>query len=114
MSNKSTLSLIEQVIMILVFSVAAAICLKVFVYSDSLSKNSEMTAEAYRIAQSAAEEVKNSFGEIPGGLPCEREEDGLVLRILPEETGSEYLGGATVSVFSGGSELCSLPVRWQR
>ena len=114
MNSKSTLSLMELLIMLLVFSVSAAICLKVFVYSDSLSKTSELTSEAYRMAQNAAEEIKNTSGKSPEELPYEIENEGLVLKAVPEETGSDYLSGATVSVYSGETELCSIPVRWQR
>lgn len=113
MKSKATLSLIEQVIMVLVFAIAAAVCLRVFVYADNLSKKQELTTKACMMAQTAAEEIKNTAGAvIESGYGFEQ--DGLVLTVDSGETESSLLGSATVTVKSGDEILISLPVRWQK
>jgi len=64
MRNRVLLVLMEQLIMILVFSVACAICLNAFVFSWKTSKASEVKYEAAFIAQNVAEEIKATDGNI--------------------------------------------------
>ena len=63
MKNKIPLALLEQVIMILVFSLTAAFCLQGFVLSDRISRQQEMQTNAVLIAQNTAETLKNTFGD---------------------------------------------------
>ena len=60
MRNKTTLVLIEQIVMILVFLLAATVCVRMFVLSETLSKRNEATDRAVLKAQNAAELLKSA------------------------------------------------------
>ncbi len=66
MRSKTPLALMEQAIMVLVFALAAALCLRVFVWSNETSKSVEARDCAAVEVQSAAEVIKN---EGRSGLP---------------------------------------------
>lgn len=133
MRNKATLSLIEQVCMLLVFALAAVLCLRAFAWADITSKRSGEMDRALLEAQNAAETLKNcrgdfaAVGERYGGL---WEEDSWVilydedwnqaedmhtytLRCTREEGEVPYLGTAVVEVLNGEETLACLGVAWQ-
>lgn len=58
MRSKAPLALMEQLVMILVFALASALCLRVFVFSDRTSRRIEAEERASAVAQSAAEAIK--------------------------------------------------------
>lgn len=58
MKSKAPLALMEQLVMILVFALAAALCLQVFVFSDRVSAKNEQTDRAVLACQNAAELLK--------------------------------------------------------
>ena len=60
MKNKSTLVLIEYIVMLLVFVLAATVCVRMFVLSDRLSRKYEATDRAVLVAQNTAEYIKKS------------------------------------------------------
>ena len=60
MGNKSTLGMIEHIVMLLVFALAAAVCLRMFGLSDTLSRKYETTDRAAVAAQNAAEMMKKN------------------------------------------------------
>ena len=64
MRSKSPLALMEQVIMVLVFALAAALCLRVFVFSELTSTRNEAVDRAVVECQNAAEFLKST------GLPA--------------------------------------------
>ena len=66
MRNRSILPMMEQIIMILVFALAAALCLRVFVWADSESRRQEAQSHAMVAAQNAAETLK-AVGRTDGG-----------------------------------------------
>ena len=114
MTSKTTLSLIEQIIMILVFALAAAICLSIFVYSNNLSKDNEIRDVAVLEARNAAEVLKQTHGNCDEALALSAAGDkGLELSISPVETGSDYLGKALITITDGSDEIYSLEVCWQ-
>lgn len=59
MRNKAKLVMIEQIVMILVFALAATICVRMFVLSEKLSKTYGDTDRAVLAAQNAAELLKS-------------------------------------------------------
>lgn len=63
MRSKAPLSLMEQMIMLLVFALAAAICLQVFVRSDALSREGEARDRAAVLCQSVAEVLRSNGGD---------------------------------------------------
>ena len=64
MRNKSPLALMEQVLMVLVFALAAALCLQGFVLSNRISTRMETRNKAVSLAQNAAEIVKYYSGDL--------------------------------------------------
>ena len=75
MKNKAPLALMEQLIMLLVFSLAAALCLQVFVLSDHLSRSNEVRDRAVTAVQNAAETLKVCQGDVDA---CVRLSGGTV------------------------------------
>lgn len=58
MRSKAPLVMMEQVIMVLVFALTAALCLQMFVLSEKISKTTEAGDHAVEEAQNAAETIK--------------------------------------------------------
>ena len=137
MKSKAPLALMEQMIMVLVFALAAALCLRVFVWSDDRSRAGEAQDRAVLLAQNAAEVCKADGGDWDllerklGGealgtcwtalygasLESVAAAEDAVYEVVvrPEAAEVPGLGRATVSVFEldGGALLFQLPVAWQ-
>lgn len=64
MRSKAPLALMEQLVMLLVFALAAALCLQAFVYSDLLSRKGEARDRASVLCQSVAEVVRTNGGDL--------------------------------------------------
>ena len=62
--SKSTLALMEQAVMILVFAVAATLCVQAFVRADAYSKELERRDRAVNLCQTVAETVKAKKGDM--------------------------------------------------
>lgn len=84
MRSKAPLALMEQAVMVLVFALAAVLCLRVFVWSDSASKRGSAKDRAVIEAQTAAELIKNE-----GKSGCGEE---AALRAVCERLGGTYDG----------------------
>lgn len=84
MRSKAPLALMEQAVMVLVFALAAALCLRVFVWSDRASARSVDRDRAVIEAQNAAEILKHE-GEKGGDLDA-------VLAAAAEELGGGCQG----------------------
>ena len=63
MKNKTPLVLMEQLMMILVFALAAALCLQAFIKADQISRETEQRTQAAALAQTAAETLKACGGD---------------------------------------------------
>ena len=63
MRSRAPLALMEQMVMLLVFSLAAALCLQAFVRSDNISRQSEARDRAAMLVQSAAEAIQSRGGD---------------------------------------------------
>lgn len=59
MRSKAPLALMEQMVMLLVFALAAALCLQAFVKSDEISASCEARDRAMTLCQSAAEVIRS-------------------------------------------------------
>lgn len=64
MRSKAPLILMEQMVMLLVFALASALCLQAFVKSDDLSARSEARDRAVTAAQTAAETIRHNAGDM--------------------------------------------------
>lgn len=135
MRSKAPLALMEQLIMVLVFALAAALCLRGFSMADSMSKLNEKRDSATILAQNAAEVYKSCRGDSEKAADILGGEAGEIWRIYYEKdldmcenaNNAEYtvtaviaqsqvegLGKGVVSVFDkSGESLCTIPVSWQ-
>ena len=78
MRSKSPLTLMEQLVMILVFALAAALCLQVFVFAGRVSARSEQTDHAVLVCQNAAETLK-AAGRTASGADAALEQAAQLL-----------------------------------
>lgn len=62
--DKTSLLLMEQLVALLVFALAAAICLQAFVTADRRSRTMEAKDRAAVLCQNAAETLRNSGGDL--------------------------------------------------
>lgn len=63
MKNRTSLVLMEQLIMVLVFALAAALCLNFFVKADHISRETARRDEAILMAQNSAQVLKACAGD---------------------------------------------------
>ena len=68
MRSKAPLALMEQMVMVLVFALAAALCLQAFALADRISRQNAERDQALVAAQNAAEQVKQVRGRL--GFGC--------------------------------------------
>lgn len=134
MRSKAPLALMEQLIMVLVFAIAGALCLRLFVAADKMSERSAALDCAVIQAQTAAEILKSDAPEYhfenigaeysDGAWRIGFDEDwnavnstenaDYFLDVNYEDSGSEYLWRAKVSVSSADGELIyEIPVSGQ-
>ena len=135
MRNKAPLALMEQLVMLLVFALAAALCLKVFVLSDQLSRRCEERDRAVVVAQNAAETMKICKGnvidcsEISGGFAdgsawkigydldwqqTALDQAAYQVLVVPVASATKLLGTAEVCAQTiEGELLFQLTVSWQ-
>lgn len=124
--SKAPLALMEQIIMILVFALASAVCLQAFVYSDTLSKQGELRDLAVMRAQEMAEYCKAEQGDLDrvgvmlgasrtsDGIEADYPEDNIRVVLNVMESG-DYIEKARISVMdAGGDEIFCIPVSWQK
>ena len=142
MKSKAPLALMEQLVMVLVFALAAALCVQAFFASDRMSRQGEVRDRAVLLAQNTAEYLKEygaeqtaqSLAQTLGGtaetpervcvyLDGELSEDrpasedaAYLLRVeLEDAQCGGRLGRAEVSVYQAGAAepLFSIPAAWQ-
>lgn len=134
MRSKAPLVMMEQVIMVLIFALAAALCLQTFVLAGKMSDRLEAENRAVVEAQNAAETLKagglSKYMEEYGanqkensyvvlfdenwGIVREEEQAEYFITLSFEETENPYVWRANIVVaVIGGEELFSLPVAGQ-
>ena len=132
MRSRASLSVLEQLIMLLIFALAAAICLRAFAWADVASERSAACDRAMREAQNAAAVIRQTRGnmadaaELWGGSVRDgswvigydeswNRADGTscLLKVTPIDDGIGLLGQAAVSVERNGQQLAALEVAWQ-
>lgn len=110
MKSRASLLLMEQLTMVLIFALATALCLQVFVRADAISIQNTRRDRAVMIAQNAAEMLKAGAqaDEIPG-------EADYPMEIRMVDSGVPGLCQAEITV--GHAEetapLFALNVGWQ-
>ncbi len=135
MKSKAPFALIEQLVMVLVFALSAALCVQVFILSDRTSSWNEARDHALVEAQNVAETLKSCHGDCEAaaqslggrydGTQWELEYDvawqpaadgqaSYYVQVSRTESGEALLGSAEITVFTAeGQPLCTLPVAWQ-
>lgn len=122
MRNKAPLALLEQILMLLIFALAAVICLRVFLWSDDTSRHGARRDEALIHAQTVAETVKahgGDFAAAAAALHGTVEDGALVIDgetytlRAEKQAPAPYLGRAEIAVEAGGEVLFTLPIAWQ-
>ena len=124
MRGKSPLVIMELCLMLLVFALAAALCLGGFALAEDISAESEARDRAVSLAQSCAEALKAGSGdfavaaeELGGeweGDSLHLESHGLTLRARRLAGGHGLPGLASVTVTDGdGVELFAIDCAWQ-
>lgn len=124
MKSRSPLIMLEQLLMLLVFALAAALCLQAFVLADSQSKTTSRRDSAIIEVQRTAETIKYCGGDMEkaaGILGADWEEDALSLDCgdcsiyaRNEDSGTKLLGSARVwAEDEKGQELLAISVAWQ-
>ena len=106
MRSRASLVLMEQLIMVLVFSLAAALCLRCFAAAERMSQETARRDQAVRIAQNAAEHLK--AGEIP-----EQPTDGFSLELHDKKTDIPGFAHAEIRIFWETELLFSLTTGWK-
>lgn len=134
MKSRAPLALMEQTVMVLVFALAAALCLRAFALADGVSRQVEATDQAVLWAESAADTLKARNGdlaqaaeELGGSLDGQcwtisldedwqetADEPTYTLTAQLVESGQPLLGKAQIDVVQkNGDSLFSLEVCWQ-
>lgn len=135
MHSKAPLALMEQILMLLVFALSAALCLQVFALSGKISHGMEDRAFAVTEVRNAVESIKISGGdfekhaELFGGTAedgnwkafydedwkaVSEKEAVYIVEAVSLETENSLLGAAEVCAFEkNGKELFKLKVAWQ-
>lgn len=132
MKNRGALVLIEQVIMLLVFALAAVLCLRAFVWADAASKEMAARDQAVIQAQNAVEVLKSCAGDgakavrLYGGVWDgqtwtlhfdeqwqQSAEECQYLLVAEPVRKTPYLGTAEIRVFREETCLARLDTAWQ-
>ena len=116
MKNRISLALMEQLVMVLVFALAAALCLNVFVKADEISRTIAYRDDAVLIAQNAAEMLQATSGDVQRTteqLGSAAAEKGLRMVIEKTDSGVPLLGKAEIWVYFEEEELFNLQTGWQ-
>ena len=125
MKSRSTLLLMEQVIMVMFFAIAAILCIQIFVYAHRTSIKNAQRTEASVVVQSVAEELKCSGGDyeaisrLHGGnwdgtaLEIKDENAEYIVCVTPLEDSNPYMDKAEVKAVAGEDILVAIQVGWQ-
>lgn len=126
MKNRSSLILVELLVMLLVFALAAALCLRAFAWAEEQSVKSSQKDEAYRQLQSAAETLKHYRGDFESAADSfggnwdgrqwiiSLEAEQITILAAPQTSETDYLGEAGLQAIDReGQCLAQLTVCWQ-
>ena len=111
MKNKTSLLLMEQLVMVLVFALAAALCLTAFAKADQISRETVRRDEAVLIAQNAAQVLKATSGDMDRAAATA---NGSGYQMEIERIGTQdLLGQAEIRVWLEEELVFTLRTGWQ-
>ena len=131
MRSKTPLALMEQLVMVLVFALAAALCLRLFSFSQQISRRNEAVDRAVTECQRTAELLKAAEirPAVSGGAAVRYYDDNWNEQNGPDDTSAAVysltvtwlpqdipgLGSARISAcrMDSGEELFALTASWQ-
>lgn len=123
MKNRASLILMEQLVMVLVFALAASVCLGVFVKADQISRDTARRDEAVLLAQNGVEVLKSCAGDLEKAAQLldgtctdtdlTAQNGELTLKVQLVESGITGLGQAQLSVYRDEELVFSLQTGWQ-
>lgn len=132
MRSKAPLAVMEQVIMLLIFALTAAVCLRAFAWADSTSRHNQNRDFAMVQAQSAAAILQHNGGDFAAAaeqMGGRVQQERWVIRYdgdweQTEQTGKfalqvsmkptlPLMGAARITVADDGELLAELTVCWQ-
>ena len=123
MKNKTFLPMLEQMIMILIFALAAAFCLQGFAAASRISKRQAVLTEAVVTVQNTAEILKSSQGdfelasELLGGIVTTEglqiPTDDYVVTACTAAEEYDLLSSAKIEVMYNTKILYELTITWQ-
>lgn len=111
MKNKASLLLMEQLVMILVFAIAAALCLQVFAKAEAISTENARRDQAVILARNAAELLKATDGDAEAAEALGEDGYRVTVDSLPEPVPGMACAG--IAVFFEETELFFLETAWQ-
>lgn len=136
MRSRAKLVMIEQIIMILVFALATTVCVRMFVLSERISKESEDADKAVLVAQNVAECLKRdgitayrqnkdvipeaedewvTYYDSGWNLTGTKADGGFCLKVQELQSENEFLWQARITVGRvNGKEMFCIPVAGQR
>lgn len=111
MRSKASLLLMEQLVMLLVFALAAALCLQVFAKAEVISAETARKDQAVVLARNAAELLKATGGDIQAAQALGA--DGYRVDVTAQPETQPGLAQAEIQVFFGDELVFSLNTGWQ-
>lgn len=119
--SKAPLALMEQVIMVLVFAMAAVLCIQAFVVAGQFSKESNGIDKAAIVGQTMAELAKSQRGQVQEEIyyttdwEVTDEAYGVYLVRFHKNATDGLLGSGTVTVtrIEDNKELFAINAAWQ-
>ena len=112
MKSKASLSLMEMLVMVLIFALAAALCLQIFAKARTISLETARQDEAVLLAQNAAQVLKATSGDLQLAAAA-AEDSGYRLEIRKTDSGTNLLGQAEIRVWQEDELIFSLRTGWQ-
>ena len=110
MKNKTSLLLMEQLVMILVFALAAARCLQAFAQAKVISEETASYDQSVTLARNAADLLKATGGDLQTVQALE--ERGFSLSVTRQDS-LPGLAMGEIQVFFENTLLFSLETGWQ-
>lgn len=111
MKSKTSLLLMELLVMILVFALTAALCLQVFAKAAAISEETACRDQAMILARNAAELLKATGGDESAVRALEQ--DGYRITVIPRPSTQPGLTCAGIEVAFEEEVRFSLETGWQ-
>lgn len=111
MKHKASLLLMEQLVMILVFALAAALCLQIFVKAEAISAETACRDQAVVLARNTAELLKATAGDTQAAEGFSG--NGYRVEVISLPSTQPGLACAEIEVYFEEKQLFSLKTGWQ-